>query len=184
MRIDNFASFVNVLFACIISILYNKYKELVGGKTTKKITPKNSFSVLVILVSIPILLTLLFLFYALIFNFYDIILPRPDMGPNPYLILRPATLFVVLAILSWFIFRSKLATLFKTIFLSAPVATVLAFIGIYFYGSPVLIYLLCALFVFGILAYLFFTKKSWLYYFSVIPVSIILLLVQILGVEI
>lgn len=151
----------------------------------KNITLRNALSVLAILASIPILLTLLFLFYALIFNFYDIIMPRnPDMGPNPYFVLRPITLFVILAVLFWLIFRSKLATLYKAIYLSVPVATVLAFIGIYFYGSPVLIYLLCALFVLGILAYIFFTKKSWLYYFSVIPVSIILLLVQILGVEI
>ncbi len=91
---------------------------------------------------------------------------------------------MILAVLSWFIFRSKLATLYKAIYTTVPVATVLAFIGIYFDRSPVLIYSLGALFSLGVLAYLFLTKKSWLYYFSVIFISIALLLVILLGVEI
>ncbi len=41
---------------------------------------KNTLSALAILVSIPILLTLLFLFYALIFNFYDKIIPWAKWG--------------------------------------------------------------------------------------------------------
>ena len=146
----------------------------------KKVLPPLS-----IVVSIPILLTLLFLFYALIFNFYDKIIPwSQDAGPNSYFILRPITLFVILAVISWFIFRSKIATLYKAIYTIVPVATVLAFIAIYFNGRPVLIYSLGALFSLGVLAYLFLTKKSWLYYFSVIIISITLLAVGLLGVDI
>ena len=138
---------------------------------------KNVLSALAILVSIPILLTLLFLFYALIFNFYYNTLHWGQTA-------GPITLFVILAVLSWFIFRSKLATLFKAIYITVPVAAVLAFIGAYFYGSPVLIYSLGALFSLGVLAYLFLAKKPWLYYFSVILVSITLFLVVLLNVEI
>ena len=146
---------------------------------------KNTLSVLAILVSIPILLTFIFLFYALIFNFYDKIIPwSQNAGPNPYFILRPITLFVILAVISWFIFRSKLATLYKAIYTTVPVATVLAFIAIYFNSRPVLIYSLGALFSLGVLAYLFLKKKSWLYYFSVIFISIILLVIGLSGVEI
>ena len=138
---------------------------------------KNTLSALAILASIPILLTLLFLFYALIFNFYYTILHWGQTA-------GPFTLFVILAVLSWFIFRSKLATLYKAIYTTMPVATILAFIAIYFHSQPLLIYSLGALVSLGVLAYLFFAKKSWLYYFSVIPISIVLLLVQLLGVEI
>lgn len=146
---------------------------------------KNALSALAVLVSIPILLTLIFLFYALIFNFYDrIITGSQNAGPNPYFILRPITLFVILAVLAWFIFRSKLATLYKAIYTTVPVATILAFIAIYFNGRPVLIYSLGALFSIGVLVYLFFKKKSWLYYFSVIAVSITLLVVGLSGMEI
>ena len=146
---------------------------------------KNTLSALAILVSIPILLTFIFLFYALIFNFYDKIIPwSQNAGPNPYFILRPITLFVILAVISWFIFRSKLATLYKAIYITVPVATVLAFIGIYFNSRPVLIYSLGALFSLGVLAYLFLKKKPWLYYFSVIFISIILLVIGLSGVEI
>ncbi len=138
---------------------------------------KNTLSALAILVSVPILLTLLFLFYALIFNFYWQTLHWGQTA-------GPITLLVILAVLSWFIFRSKLATLFKAIYIILPVATMLAFIGIYFYGSPVLIYSLGALVSLGVLAYLFLTRKAWLYYFSVIVISITLLVVQLLGVDI
>ena len=91
---------------------------------------------------------------------------------------------MILAILSWFVFRSKVVTLFKAIYTTVPVATVLAFIGIYFERQPVLIYSLGALFSLGILSYLFITKKSWLYYFSVIFISITLLVIGLLGVDI
>ena len=47
----------------------------------KNPTLKNCLSALAILVSIPILLTLIFLFYALIFNFYDKIHWSPNAGP-------------------------------------------------------------------------------------------------------
>lgn len=145
---------------------------------------RNTLSALAILVSIPIMLTLLFLLYALIFNLYDMLIPLKPDGPNPYFIIRPITLFVILAVLAWFIFRLKIATLYKAIYTTWPVATVMAFVGIYFEHSPILTYSLCALFAIGILGYLFFTKKSWFYYISVIPVSIALLLVKLLGVEI
>ncbi len=130
-----------------------------------------------ILVSIPILLTLIFLLYTLINDFYTKLL---HWGPNP----GPITSVVVLAVLSWFIFRSKLATLYKAIYTTVPVATVLAFIAIDFERRPVLVYSLGALFSLGVLAYLFLTKKSWLYYFSVVLISITLLVVGVLGVEI
>jgi hypothetical protein len=146
---------------------------------------KKVLSALLILVSIPVLLTLLFLLYALISSLYDILIPlNQDVGPNTYFILRPITLFVVLAVLSWVIFRSKIATLYKTMYTTVPVGTVLAFIAIIFDSQPVLIYSLGVLFAFGVLAYLFFTKNSWLYYFSVISVSLTLLMVQLLGVEV
>jgi hypothetical protein len=146
---------------------------------------KNTLSALAILVSIPILLTLIFLLYALINDFYDKIIPwRQNVGPVPYFFLRPITLFVILAVLSWFIFRSKLATLYKAIYTTVPVATVLAFIAIDFEGRPVLVYSLGALFSLGVLAYLFLTKKPWLYYFSVIFISITLLVIGLLGVDI
>jgi hypothetical protein len=91
---------------------------------------------------------------------------------------------VILAVLSWFIFRSKLATLYKAMYTTLPMGTVLAFIAIDFYSQPVLVYSFGALFAFGVLAYLFFTKKPWPYYFSVISISIVLFMVRLLGVEV
>jgi hypothetical protein len=146
---------------------------------------KNILSAFAILVSIPVLLTLLFLFYALISSIYGRIIPwTQGVGPNPYFILRPITLFVILAVLSWLIFRSKLATLYKAIFTTLPVATVLVFIAIYFNEYPVFVYSLGAFISLGVLAYLFLTKKPWLYYFSVIIVSLVMLVIGLSGVDI
>jgi hypothetical protein len=145
-----------------------------GGKTPMMVPPSKN----------PRIRAFTHLLTRPLFNFYNMLLPLKPDGPNPYFFLRPITLFVVLAVLSWFVFRSKIAMLYKAIYTTWPVATVLAFVGIYFEHSPVLIYSLCALFTLGVLAYLFFTKKSRFYYVSVIPVSIALLLVKLLGVEI
>ena len=116
---------------------------------------KNILSALAILVFSVILLILIFLLYTLINDFYTKLL---HWGPNP----GPITSVVVLAVLSWFIFRSKLATLYKAIYTTVPVAIVLAVILICCVdkGWPVLGYSLSALFSLGILAYLFLTKKS------------------------
>jgi hypothetical protein len=162
------------------SLVRDRRELMIKNSNLKKV-----LSALAILVSIPILFTLIFLFYALIFNFYDWVIPwSQNAGLNPYHILRPMTLFVVLAVLAWFIFRSKLATLYKAIYTTVPVGAVLAFIAIDFNSRPVLLYSLGALFALAVLAYLFFTKKPWLYYFSVISVSVVLLMVKLLGVEV
>ncbi len=66
------------------------------------------------------------------------------------------------------------------------VAIVLAVILIYCVdkGWTVLGYSLGVLFSLGVLAYLFLTKKPWLYCFSVIFISITLLVIGLLGVDI
>ena len=134
------------------------------------------------MVSIPLLLTVLFVLYTLIHNFFDIVVR--NVGLRPFPILRPIILFVVPAVISWFVFRSKMAVLFKASFTNVPMAAILAVIGIGFDSQPALIYSLGALFALGVLAYLFITKKSWLYYFSVISISIVMLVVSLSGTEI
>ena len=151
----------------------------------KKLTLRNTLSGLAVLVFSPILLTVTFLLYALINLFYDHIIPgKPNEGLIPYFFLRPITLFAALAILSWFVFRSRLATLYKAIYTAVPVATVLVFIGIAFESQSGLVYSFGALFSLGVLTYLLLTKKPWLYFFSVVVVTIALFMMTLLGMEI
>lgn len=154
--------------------------------TIKNPILKNILSILAVLIFGSILLNLTFIFYALIHSFYNKIIPfKQNEGPMPaFFILRPITLFVILTIISWFVFRSKSTTLCKAIFATVPVAVILVFIGINLYQQPILAYSLGALFSFAILIYLYFAKKSWLYYVSVLFVSIALLIMGILGVDI
>lgn len=129
------------------------------------------------LVSIPIVLGLVFLPYAAITNFYT---SSINLRLYPGLIIG----FLILVVLSWIIFRSKLASLYKMIYTTVPVSMVLAAIIVFCSdkGWAVLGYSLDAIFLFGVLAYLFFTKKPWLYYLSVI-VSVILVVIVLFVTE-
>jgi len=95
------------------------------------------------------------------------------------------TLFVIIiGIISWFVFKSKLKTIYKAIFMTVPLATVFLTIGMFLYRWPLAAYLLGSLFALGFLYYLYKKKAHWLYYFALILISLVMLLVGLLGVEI
>lgn len=91
---------------------------------------------------------------------------------------------VIIGLISWLIFKSKLGTVYKAIFMTVPVATVLVTVGILFYQWPIIVYSLCSLLCAGILYYFYRIKQPWLYYYAVILVGITLLIMGILGVDI
>jgi hypothetical protein len=91
---------------------------------------------------------------------------------------------VIIGIISWLVFRSDLKKIYKAIFLSVPVATVLVTIGMFLSQFPLVLYplgfILCAATL-----YLFFrTNQPWLYYFTVILFSIVLAVFTLMGGEI
>jgi hypothetical protein len=91
---------------------------------------------------------------------------------------------LVILIISWFIFRSKMSVLLKAVYMVVPLATVFATIGILFYSLPVVVLTLGALFFLGVLYYLYKTKQPWLYYYALAFIGVLMLLVAITGVEI
>ena len=143
---------------------------------------KNILYALAIMVGSVVLLNLTFVVYWLIHLFYNLF--SPAVPGESLFALRPITLVVILIILTWLVFRSKIATLFKAIYATVPVAVVLVFIGIGFSEQLSLVYILSTLFSLSVLLYLIATKKSWLYFFSVIFVSLALLIMSLTGVEI
>lgn len=91
---------------------------------------------------------------------------------------------IIIGIISWFVFRSKLAVIFKAIFLTVPLAVVFLTLGIMLYRWPPVVYSLGGLFVAGLLYYFYRSKQSWLYYYTLILIGLAMLLVGLLGVEI
>lgn len=94
---------------------------------------------------------------------------------------------VIIGLLSRLVFRSKLGTLYKAIFLPVPLAVVLVTMGMFLSereSAAYLPYLLGGLFSTTILYYLYRTRQPWLYYYATVLVGLALLLVGLLGVEI
>jgi len=91
---------------------------------------------------------------------------------------------VIIGLISWLVFRLKLGTLYKAIYLTVPLAVVFVTLGIFLYRWPVAAYSLGGLFSIGVLYYFYRTKQPWLYYYTVVLVGLAMLLVGLLGVEI
>lgn len=155
----------------------------------KNLIVKNILSAIAVAVFGFILLNLAFMFDFLVQSLVIglIKLFTPVNFETNFQWLPPAMhgLFVVIiGIISWFVFRSKLGTLYKAIYLTVPLAVVFATLGIFLYRWPVAVYSIGSLFSIGVLYYFYRTKQPWLYYYTVILIGITMLLVGLLGVEI
>lgn len=91
---------------------------------------------------------------------------------------------ILIGLISCFIFRSNLRVLYKAIFMTVPLAVVFVTIGIFLYRWPIAVYSLGALFFLGVLYYFYRTKQPWLYYYTLILISLLVLIAGFLGVEI
>ena len=97
---------------------------------------------------------------------------------------KHAVFVVIIGLISWPIFRSKLRLLYKAIYMTMPLAVVFVTIGMFLGQWPVFAYSLGGLFGIGVLYYFHRTKQPWLYYYTAILIGITMLLVGLLGVEI
>ena len=91
---------------------------------------------------------------------------------------------IIIGLISWLVFQSKIKTLYKAIYMTVPAAVVLVTVGMFLYRWPAASYSLGTLITIGTLYYFYRAKLSWLYYFAVILVGITLALMGILGVDI
>jgi hypothetical protein len=137
-----------------------------------------------------VLLNLTFLLNYLVFQFINIFMPSNPMPSNPesapqwFPLARHILFLIIIALISWIVFRSKLRVLIKAIFMTVPTAVTLVTIGILLYPSPVLPYLVGALLTIGVLFYFYRTHRPWLYYYSVILVALVLMVFTLMGGEI
>jgi len=91
---------------------------------------------------------------------------------------------IVIGLISWLVFRSKLRVLFKAIYMTVPLAVVFVTLGMFLYPWPLIALFLGGLFAIGILYYFYLTKQPWLYYYTVILVGLTLAIFSLLGGEI
>ncbi len=155
----------------------------------KNPTVKNILSALTVSGFGFILLNLAFLFdfllHSLVNGFIKLFLPvNPEMTFYWFLPMMHILFVVVIGLISWFVFRSKLSVLYKAIYMTVPSAVVLVTLGMFLYRWPVVAYSLGGLFGISVLYYFYRTKQPWLYYYSVILVGFVLAIFGLLGVEI
>ena len=91
---------------------------------------------------------------------------------------------LLILVISWFILKSKLKDLYKAVYSPVPVAVILVTEGIFLYHWSAVVYIIGALTYGIIILYLYKTKKSWHFYYSVSWVTLALLIMGILGVDI
>jgi len=105
------------------------------------------------------------------------------MGKPPY-IAWPIYLVIILVI-SWFVFRSKLPDLAKATYLTLPLMIAVVFEAILLYEqSQWLILGVGAVIVCAVLLFLYIKKLSWLYYFATLYVAVLGMIILFTGVEI
>ena len=136
-----------------------------------------------ILLNIAFLLD--FLIHSLVAGIIRLFIPvNPEMDYYWYPPAMHLLFVVIIGLISWLLFRSKLRTLYKAIYMTVPLAVVFVTFGMFLYRWPVAAYTLGSLFSISVLYYFYHTKQPWLYYYTVILVSLTLLLAGLLGVEI
>ncbi len=134
-----------------------------------------------------VLLGLTFLFNFLVFRFIGLFVSDEFMSTHQWQwfpMVRHALFLVIIGLISWPIFRSKLDVLFKAIFMTVPVAVFLITIGIFLYEWPIVPYLVGGFFTLLVLFCFYRTKQPWLYYYSVILIALTLMIFTLLGGEI
>jgi len=156
---------------------------------TRNLIVKNIFSALAVAVFGFILLNITFLFDALyqgiLRGLIGLFVPlNLDMNLYWFPPLMHISFVVIIGLISWFIFKSKLKLIYKAIFMTVPLAVVFATIGMFLYKWIWAVYLLGILFGAGVLYYLYRTKQPWIYYYTLILISLLMFLVILFGVEI
>lgn len=150
---------------------------------------KNVLSALAVTVFGFILLNLAFLFdfiYQSLVDYIVKLFTSADINMDWvwYPPFKHVIFIMIIGLITWAIFRTKWPTLIKAIYLTVPLAVVLATCGMFLYRWPPLALVVGGLFSVGVLVYFYRTKQSWLYFYTLILISLVMLMVTILGVEI
>lgn len=159
--------------------------KLKGDMMFKNPYVKNVLSALAVAFFGFILLNLTFIFDWLIQSFIDLFfLYGFNITMQWYPPIKHIVFILIIALISWFIFKSKLREIYKVIYLVVPLAVVFATTWMFLYRWPILAQSISIIIFGGIIFYFYRTKKNWLYYYALILISSVLLVMSLLGVDI
>lgn len=154
-------------------------------------TREKVLTALLMTVIIFILLNLTFLFVAGFVNgslfLYKLIISKQiQINTNIFLgHLFLITSIIIILVISWFIFKSKkIKNLYKATFFSVPLATIFVILGMFLYQFQLILYIICFLIFLNVLYYFHKNKLNWKYYYTLILISLILLIGNLTGMEI
>jgi hypothetical protein len=143
---------------------------------------KNILSVIVIAAGGFILFNVAFLLAAVVFNGIGTIMGTMEQGPG---FIATGAYLLLLLLISWLVFRSKLSHLVKATYLTMPLMAVLILAGVRLYQQPQwVVFGTGAVIVGAVTFYIFKKKLPWLYYFATFYVAALALYVVIAGIEI
>ncbi len=169
---------IKILKLCKSSYFLN---EVVKMKL--KTWHKNVLSLFIIVFGGFILFNAAFLLAAFVINASMSIMRMPQ-NAAPHFLSR-ALYLILIFMISFGIFNSKLNTIVKATFLTMPLMVVLVMIGLVLYQqSKFLITLIGALIVSALLLYLYKKKLPWQYYFATFYVAVLGLCIMIFNIEI
>lgn len=132
-----------------------------------------------------VLLNVTFLVYATVFNVFDFFIPREyTLNNSWYEPLRTVSVSALILIGYYFVLRTKISDLYKATLTTIPTAIVLVISGIYLFELPLASYFLGSLMTLTALAYLYLTKRPWVYWFAIIIVAFTLLIMAMTGTDI
>ena len=156
---------------------------------TKKSWVRNVLLVLGVAGAGFVVLNLLFVLDAAFQSLLDLIFRvfTPvdiNMAWSWYPAVKAILFVIIIAFVSWPIFRSKLATVWKAIYLFAPTALGLFIIAVPLYRWPPVAISLGTIATLITLYCFYKTKQPWLYYYSVIIVALALLIITLTGTQI
>lgn len=150
---------------------------------TLKTWQKNILSILVIAGVGFVLFNVAFLLAAFVFNASTKIMGLPQDAAPP--VAGKAAYLIIILIISWLVFISKLNNLVKATYLTMPLMVVLVMLGISTYQQPMWLTAgIGAVIVGAVVFYIYYKRLSWLYYFATFYVALLALCVMLLPIEI
>lgn len=126
-------------------------------------------SVLVPMVSVllggPVLLIAVFFGYLVLYTFVEsVIIGNPLLVPAQKVRI---TYLLILLIMFFFVYRSRVKEIIKAIAMIAPLSMALVTLILGFYENLNVVYLGLCMLIIGLLILIYYGKKPWYYYFAV-----------------
>ncbi len=126
-----------------------------------------------------------FLFQSVVDAFVSLLTPvNFNMAWYWFPPVKHAMFVIIIGLISWLIFKSKLGVLYKAIYMTVPLAVIFVTLGMFLFSQPTAALLLGSLFCICVLYYFYRTKQPWLYYYTVILVGLVLAIFSLTGGEI